>query len=117
LLQKYLLHDKLLVRFGSLLALAVVVFLGAWTASYFLMPEGVLRKQTVAQVLAGDDLAGGSVWLEWLRILAINLGATCVIIAVNLFRTAGNCPLGYVTVILNAMLFGVVLGRIPLLWR
>ncbi len=40
--QKYLLHDKLLVRFGGLLASIFVIFLGAWTISYFFLPEGVL---------------------------------------------------------------------------
>jgi hypothetical protein len=110
MLHKYLNHDKLLVRFGSLLGLVLVVFFSAWTISYFLLPEGILRGRTAAQSLAGNDLAGGSVWLEWLRIFAINLGAMCIVIAVNLFRTAGNYPLGYVTVILNAILFAVVTG-------
>ena len=110
MLQKYLMHGKLLVRFGSLLGLVLVVFLGAWTVSYFLLPEGVLRGKSAAQVLAGNDLAGGSVWWEWLRILAINLGAIGLIIAANLFKTAGNTSLGYIAIIVNALIFGVVTG-------
>jgi hypothetical protein len=108
--QKYLTHDKLLVRFGSLLGLVLVGFLGAWTISYFLLPEGVLRGKSAAQALAGNDLAGGSVWWEWLRILAINLGAMGLFIVINLFRTGGNIPLGYVAVIVNALMFGVIIG-------
>jgi hypothetical protein len=108
--EKYLLHSRLLVRFGSLLGVVLVVILGAWTVSYFLLPEGVLRGKSAAQALAGSDLAGGSVWLEWLRILAINLGVMCLFVAANLFRSAGNSPLGYVAVGVNAMIFGVVIG-------
>jgi len=62
-------------------------------------------------MLTGQDLAGGSVWLEWLRIFAINLAnMLLVIVAVNFFRTEGGFPLGYGTVILMAASFGVVLG-------
>ena len=61
--KRYLIHDKLLVRFGTLLGVVMAVFLSAWTLSYFFIPEGVLRGRLVGQVLAGNDLAGGSVWL------------------------------------------------------
>jgi hypothetical protein len=108
--QKYYLHDKLLVRFGSLLAFTSVVFLGAWFVSFYLLPEGILRGKSAAQALAGNDLAGGSLWLEWLRIFALNLGAMVIIVAVNLFRTGGNLPLGYVTVVMHAMIFSIFIG-------
>lgn len=110
MLQRYLMHDKLLVRFGLLMGVVSLIFLGVWTASYFLLPEGILRGKSAAQNLAGNDLAGGSVWLEWLRILAINLLAMILIIVANLFRTGGNIPLGYITVILHSVIFGVVIG-------
>jgi hypothetical protein len=71
----------------------------------------VLLGRSVAQLLAGNDLAGGSVWLEWLRILAINLGVVfLVIIAPNLLRTENNYPLGYTTTTVIAMFFGITLG-------
>jgi hypothetical protein len=109
--KRYLMHDKLLIRFGSLLGLVIVIFFGAWTLSYLFLPEGILRGRNVGQVLAGDDLAGGSVWLEWLRIFAINLGVMLlVIIAPNVFRTEAGYPLGYITAALIAMMFGVILG-------
>ncbi len=41
---KYLNHNKLLVRFGSLLGLVLVVFFSAWTISYFLLPEGSIAR-------------------------------------------------------------------------
>ncbi len=109
--KRYLMHDRLLIRFGALLGVVMLIFLGTWTASYVLLPEGLLRGRTAAQVLAGADLAGGSVWLEWLRILALNLGIMgFVIIAPNLLRTPGDIPLGYSTVTVQAVVFGMVLG-------
>lgn len=110
MLQKYLIHDKLLVRFGSLLGLVLVVFLGAWILSYLFLPEGVLLGKTAAQALAGNDLAGGSVGLEWLRILVLNLGMMGLYVAINLFRTGGNVPLGYAAVAVNALMFGAIIG-------
>jgi hypothetical protein len=109
--KQFLLHDKLLIRFGSLLGVVLVFFLGAWTLSYLFLPEGILRGRNVGQILAGNDLAGGSVLLEWLRIFAINLVVMLlVIIAPNVFRTEGDYPLGYHTATLIAMMYGVVLG-------
>ena len=109
--KQYLLHDKLLVRFGALLVVVMLFFLGSWTLSYFLLPEGMLRGRTAGHVLAGNDLAGGSVWLEWLRIFAINLGVMfVVIVAPNFLRTEGNYPFGYGTLILLAVNAGILLG-------
>jgi hypothetical protein len=109
--KRYLMHDQLLVRFGALFGMVFIVLLGTWSLSYLLLPEGVLRGRTAAQVLAGNDLAGGSVWWEWLRILAINIGIMLVVmIAPNLLRTAGDYPLGYRTVTLVAAVFGVTIG-------
>ena len=109
--KNYLLHEKLLVRFGALLVLVMAAFLGAWILSYLFLPEGLLRGHSAAQALAGNDLAGGSVWLEWLRLLAINLGALFLsIIAPNLFRTKKNYPLGFTSTTLIAVVFGITLG-------
>ncbi len=109
--KRYLMHDRLLIRFGTLLGVVMLIFLGTWTVSYVLLPEGLLRGRTAAQVLAGTDLAGGSVWLEWLRLLALNLGIMgFVIIAPNLVRTPGDIPLGYSTVTLQAVVFGMIVG-------
>jgi hypothetical protein len=111
MVKRYLMHDRLLVRFGALFGMVFIVLLGAWAVSYLLLPEGVLRGRTAAQVLAGIDLAGGRVWLEWLRMLAINLGIMLlVMIAPNILRTEGDYPLGYSTVTLIAAVFGVTLG-------
>jgi hypothetical protein len=106
-----MMHDKLLIRFGALLVVVLVIFFCAWTLSYLFLPEGILRGRNIAQVLAGSDLAGGSIWMEWLRIFAINLGVMLiVIISPNIFRTEGGFPLGYSTISLLAVIFGVALG-------
>jgi hypothetical protein len=60
-----LLHRTLYIRFLSLYTLAVALFLVAWALSYFLLPEGVLRGRTGAQLLAGSE-AADSFLAEWL---------------------------------------------------
>lgn len=107
----YLVHDRLAVRFLALVAVAAVVFVVVWGLSYAFLPEGMLRGRTGAAALAGSDLAGGSIWLEWLRILVINLAVTFVLIVpANLLRTRGDYPLGYISVIAVATVAAVTLG-------
>jgi hypothetical protein len=108
---RYLTHEKLLVRFLALLGVVSVLFVVVWTLSYAFLPEGLLRGRSVAQVLTGTDLAGGSVWLEWLRIFALNLAATFLfMVPANLLRTKRDYPLGYVSVALVAAICAVILG-------
>jgi hypothetical protein len=109
-LARYLLHDNLLVRFPALLLADAVVLVAAWMLGYLLLPEGFLTGRTGAAVLAGGDLAGGSVVLEALRLLAINLVVVvCAIIAPNLVRQGGY-PLGYGTLATITAVFGVTIG-------
>ncbi len=107
----HLVHDRLVVRFLALLAVVSVVFVVVWAFAYAALPEGVLKGRTGAAALAGDDLAGGSVWLEWLRILGLNLAATfMLIVPANLIRTKGGYPLGYMSVITVVTIAAVTLG-------
>jgi hypothetical protein len=107
----YLVHDKLLVRFLALLAVVAVVFVAGWAVAYAFLPEGVLRGRTGAAALAGSDLAGGSVWLEWLRIFGINLAVTFLLmVPANLLRTKRDYPLGYFSVIAIVTVAAVTLG-------
>jgi hypothetical protein len=108
--EKFLMHDRLLVRFGSLLGVIMIVFLGVWIIGYIFLPEGVLLGKTATQALAGNDLAGGSIYLEWLRIFSLNLGMIGLFVAANLLRASGNVPLGYVAVAVNTLMFGVIIG-------
>ena len=107
---RYLLHDDLLVRFPALLLADAVVLVAAWMLGYLLLPEGFLAGRTGAAVLAAGDLAGGSVVLEAVRLLAINLVAVVfAIIAPNLVRQGGY-PLGYGTLATITAVFGVTIG-------
>jgi hypothetical protein len=108
--KRLLMHEKLAVRFCALLCTVAAVFLAAWVFSYFFLPEGFLKGRLAGEALAGEDLAGGSVWMEWLRISAVNLGVMFfVIVAPNVFRT-GDTPYGYVTLTLLAVILGITIG-------
>jgi hypothetical protein len=110
LFKRFLMHEKLAVRFCALLCAVLAVFLGAWILSYLFLPEGFLKGRLAGQALGGQDLAGGSVWMEWLRISAVNLGVMfLVIIAPNLLRL-GDYPYGYVTITLLAVVLGITVG-------
>jgi hypothetical protein len=110
-IKSFLLHDKLLIRFAALLGLVLTVFLSVWTLSFLILPEGVLRGRLVGQALTGQDLAGGSVWLEWLQIFTINLVVMLLlVVAPNLFRTEIRYPLGYITVTLLVIVNAITLG-------
>lgn len=107
----FLVHDRLAVRLLALLAVAAVVFVVVWALSYAFLPEGVLRGRTGGAALAGSDLAGGTVWLEWLRILAINLAVTfLLLVPANLIRTKGDYPLGYISLLSVVTIAAVTLG-------
>ena len=109
-LARYLLHDDLLVRFPALLLADAVVLVASWSLGYLLLPDGFLAGRTGAAILAGGDLAGGSIVLEALRLLAINVVVVvCAIIAPNLVRQGGY-PLGYWTLATISAVFGVTIG-------
>ena len=105
-----LLHDRLIVRFLALLILIAVLFLLAWTVSYFFLPEGVLRGRTGAALLAGET-AASSLLAEWLRIFAVNISICMLcVIAPNLIRTGSGLPLGYYTISVQAIMYAITLG-------
>jgi len=109
--KRYLVHDRLLIRFAALLGIDVVIFVSVWALSYLFLPEGILRGRFPGQILAGNDLAADSILVEWLRIFAINLGVMLlVVIAPNVFRTEHDYPLGYKTVVIGPIIFAVILG-------
>ncbi|RPJ27497.1 MAG: hypothetical protein EHM33_07810 [Chloroflexi bacterium] len=107
-MKSLLLHDRLIVRFLALLALVTALFLLTWTASYWFLPEGLLRGRTGAAALAGET-AASSFLVEWLRILAINFSiCLLVVIAPNLLRA--GLPMGYYTASVQAIVYAVILG-------
>ncbi|MCX8062980.1 MAG: stage II sporulation protein M [Anaerolineales bacterium] len=83
----------------------------AWITSYLLLPEGFLRGKSVSQIVSGYDLLGGSIYLEWLRIFAINLFILGIaIIAPNIFRNDKNIPLGYLTTEIISIIYAISIG-------
>jgi hypothetical protein len=75
-----------------------------------LPPGRLLKGRLAGAALAGEGLAGGSVWMEWLRLSAVNLGVMFfVIVAPNVFRS-GDYPYGYATVTLLAVILGITFG-------
>lgn len=89
----------------------MAVFLCGWTFSYFSLPEGILRGRLSGHLLGSNGLTGGSVWLEWLRLFAINASVMLLLmIAPNVLLTEGGFPFGYGTVTLQSVLCSAVLG-------
>lgn len=49
--------ERLIVRFVSLYAAGLLLFLAAWTVSYWLLPEGLIAGFGPLNALAGSDAA------------------------------------------------------------
>ena len=109
-IKSLLLHKRLHVRFLTLYATASLLFVLAWTLSYYLPPEGVLRGRTGADFLAGVGAA--STFLgRWSRVFFINMTiAALFIVAPKLIRSAGGYPLGYRVPLGWAVLYAGLLG-------
>ena len=103
--------SRLVVRCGTLLAVAVVVFVSCWSLAFSLLPIGLLRGRTGGAVLAGGDRAASSFTAELLRIFAVNVGLVAVVVvAPNLLRTRRGVPLGYWSAMMMIAVAGVVTG-------
>jgi hypothetical protein len=77
--------------------------------SYLMLPDGVLRGRTGAQLLAGSGTADSFLG-QWLRIIAINLTVgVLLVVAPNLLRSHGY-PSGYATPLAWAILYAIYLG-------
>ena len=104
---KALTHRSLFGRTLAAIGIAAVLWLGAWTLSYFLLSEGVLRALMSARV--PDDIlrAGPSLAVtifEWN--LVFGVGA----IVVGSFFAIGPVSLGYFAPWWWALGYGVALG-------
>jgi hypothetical protein len=108
-MKRLLCHDSLYVRFLALFGLGLVLFTLAWTLSYYLMPEGVLRGRTGSAMLAGDEAAGSFI-AEWLRIVALNLLAGSLIVLANRIYRFRGYPLGYIIPLAWLTTYAICLG-------
>ena len=103
----WLKSDKVLVRVVVLWLICALLFALAWTASYSLLPEGVLRGKLLASRLPVET---SQVTTTFSRILSINLFVSCSLVVVgNLFRV-GETPLGYLIVMGHSVMYGILLG-------
>ncbi|SFG86733.1 hypothetical protein SAMN04488063_3153 [Halopelagius inordinatus] len=99
-------HDSVTVRFVSLWSLCFALFLAAWTVSYLLLPEGLLRRSGGPGPLS---TTADSVATEFLSIFARNIGFCLVVVAANTFRSI-RTPLGYLVVLVTWVQGAVVWG-------
>jgi hypothetical protein len=105
-IDKLLCHQKLLVRFLALYGLGLVLFLLAWTISYYLLPTGILRGRTGAALLAGEAAAG--IVLEFVRIASIILALTLLLVVLpNRLLLMHGYPLDYLPPLLWCVFYGV----------
>jgi len=108
-MKRLLCHKRLYVRFLALFGIGVVLFTLAWTLSYYLLPEGVLRGRTGSAMLAGDKAAGSFI-AEWLRIVVLNLMAGSLIVVANRIYRYKGYPLGYLIPLAWLTMYAVCLG-------
>jgi hypothetical protein len=102
---RYVNHDDVLVRFGSLWLLVAGVFTAAWILSYSFLPQGLLRG---GNPTASADYAG-SVSKEFLTLFGWNIAVSLIAVAANTLRSV-NTPLGYVMQVVQAPRYGAVWG-------
>ena len=99
--------DKVLLRLVVLWVICALLFVAAWTASYYLLPEGVLRGRLLANRWPVET---PELTTTFLRIFGINLLVSCSLVVVaNLFGV-GEIPLGYPVVMAWSAMYGVLLG-------
>ena len=100
-------HDSVVVRLVALWGLCFALFLAAWTVSYLFLPEGLLRRSSGPGPLS---TTADSVTMEFLSILAWNLGFSLFVVAANTFRSI-RTPLGYLVVLVMWVQGAVIWGR------
>jgi hypothetical protein len=108
-MKRFLCHDRLLVRFLSLYASGLVLFVMVWFLAYLLLPEGVLSGKTLSSRLAGKGPAA-TFMAEFARTFAINLACSALIIYANWEARIKGYPLGYLIPMLWFAAYAMVLG-------
>lgn len=104
---RWLNSDNALARLVVLWLVCALLFSVAWTVSYYVLPEGVLRGKLLAGWVPVETSQLGATFL---RILAVNLFVSCgLLVVANLFRV-GETPLGYLVVMGHSVTYGILLG-------
>lgn len=108
-MKRFFCHKRIYIRFISLYAFGILLFIIAWYLSYFLLPEGILRGKSVAAQIAGNDVAD-SLIKEFIKIFAFNLFSSSIIIFANFDSKINGYPLGYLIPVLWLIHYGLLLG-------
>jgi hypothetical protein len=103
----YLSHENVFVRVVTLWLVGAVLFVGAWVASYYLLPERALSGVVVSPGLVTES---PDAWATFVQLVVVNLvlGMGSIIFG-NHFRI-GRVPIGYVSPLFWAVLYGMFLG-------
>lgn len=104
-----LLHQNITIRFLALYLAGLLLFLLAWEVSYQFMPEGLLQGKSAASKLAGSG-AAPNLWLEWVKIVGINLLSCSLVVGANFVMVRGRFPLGYLIPLEWFIYYGILLG-------
>lgn len=108
-MRDYLCSEKIWVRFIGLYGIGVILFIIAWTISFYYLPEGIMKGSSVASKLAGEGLLP-SVAKEFGRIFVINLFMASFIVAANYVLRINRIPLGYIIPPLWFISYGLIIG-------
>ncbi len=109
ILQETVMNERLIIRFGSMLAIAAILFPLIWSASYHLLPEGFMRGKTPTESIIGSEVST-SFMGEWIEIAGFNMLAVLLIIALNLVFWLDLIPLGYIYPFGQIILYAIFIG-------
>lgn len=99
-------HEHVVVRFVALWTLCFGLFLAAWTLSFWLLPEGLLRRTGGPGPLSATASTVGT---QFAAIFAWNLGFSLIVVAANAFRSI-RTPMGYLVVLVMWLQGAVIWG-------
>jgi len=103
----WLKSEKALVRMVALWLICALLFTIAWTLSYYLLPEGILRGRLLAGRIPVET---PQVLTTFLRVFAVNLLIGCgLVVLSNVFRV-GDTPMGYLVVMGHSIVYAILLG-------
>jgi hypothetical protein len=106
---RYLEHDNVVVRFFTLYLLGLALFFAAWTLSYLILPEGLIRGISPLAGMAGDT-AADTLLKEFLIIFGVNLLGFLAIIISNLLLRVRTISFGYLVPLAWMIMYGLILG-------
>lgn len=109
IIKKYLMNNKIIIRFTSMLILGAVIFTIFWFISYYTLPKGLLRGKTISSEIVGVT-EKTNFYSEWFKITGYNLMVALVIILLNLILWLETLPLGYILPYANIILYSIFLG-------